>query len=343
MQSEKLAKFLNLAKSSGVSALVDRRTVGGIVVGASLVMTGYAVSSTSGGYAQPSSELLSQQAGAVDASIKSQLKDCSTQKAIDSALKAHSEIASAGPEVEKLFDTASDCFSSITQLNDLSDSIPSLDSIMGKAKDAVLRYAQKKVCSAVREYSSMVTGPLNKAITTVNNINGLEGIVDASISTGMKTVDPQLGQNYYTSSGGSYTLSTNPFGINQTSFSSGGSSGGSTAISGYNAQITQLTTQIGAAQAKVGPAELAVQRAQANLASCTGSYAYAGIGGSGADCSSYQQALTTAQSNLTSINTQLSALQGLLRNVVASQAESGGASSGASTASVTSSASALFN
>lgn len=76
-------------------------------------------------------------------------------------------MASATPNVESLFDVNDSCFASVSQIIDLSFSIPSLGSILSSAQDAVLKYAQKKVCSTVGKVSGMVTSICTSAVPLV--------------------------------------------------------------------------------------------------------------------------------------------------------------------------------
>ena len=137
----------------------------GVLVGASLALA------ASAGASQPSgnwfsslfatggsgaSSGVSSSMAAVDAAMNQKmqddLKNCDDVgigASIKTAIGAHSEMASATPNVESLFDVNDQCFASVSQIIDLSFSIPSLGSILSSAQDAVLKYAQKKVCSTV--------------------------------------------------------------------------------------------------------------------------------------------------------------------------------------------------
>ena len=146
----------------------------GMLVGASLTLAASAGASqasgnwfssvfSTGGSGSASSGVSASMA-AVDAAMNQKmqddLKNCDDVgigASIKTAIGAHSEMASATPNVESLFDVNSDCFSSIGQIFDLSFAIPSLASILSSAQDAVLKYAQKKVCTAVGKVSGMVT------------------------------------------------------------------------------------------------------------------------------------------------------------------------------------------
>ena len=135
----------------------------GVLVGASLALAASAgASQTSGNWfssmfstgGSGASSGVSSEMAAVDAAMtqkmQDDLKNCDEVGIganIKTAIGAHSQMASATPNVESLFDPSDSCFSSVSQIIDLSFSIPSLGSILSSAQDAVLKYAQKKVCS----------------------------------------------------------------------------------------------------------------------------------------------------------------------------------------------------
>ena len=147
---------------------------------------------------------------------------------IKTAIGAHSQMASATPNVESLFDVNDSCFASVSQIIDLSFSIPSLGSILSSAQDAVLKYAQKKVCSTVGKVSGMVTSPINQTIASWNQLGtqftDINGMANSAVGGSMSTLDPQLGSSYKPASAAStYSVNANAFGSNQTVFSAGAS------------------------------------------------------------------------------------------------------------------------
>ncbi|MDE1715332.1 hypothetical protein PWG14_22990 [Chromobacterium amazonense] len=213
----------------------------GVLVGASLTLAASAGTSQIGGNwfssmfstgGNSATTGVSASMAAVDAAMNQQmqddLKNCDDVgigASIKTAIGVHSEMASATPNVESLFDVNDSCFSEVSQIIDLSFSIPSLASILSSAEDAVLKYAQKKVCSAVGKVSGMVTTPINQAINDINQLQGftdINGMANTAIGGAMSTIDPQLGSGYHNAAGGSYTANTNPFGSNQTTFDSPG-------------------------------------------------------------------------------------------------------------------------
>lgn len=304
--------------AAAVGRVFDRRIAIGVALGVSVMFAGYAVSAVGSGstLASASSQLISQQSSVVADNIKADAEDCATGTkdgtighSIKQALDIHTELASATPNVESLFDVGSDCFSGLSQIFDLSFSIPSLASILSAAQDAVMKYAQKKICTAVNQVTGMVTSPINQAIGKVNGLSSfgdLNGMTNGLVQQGMSQIDPNLGSQYHSgTSGGTYTVGTNPFNGTQTDF--GGSTGTGSDMGGTNAQINALNQQIANVQAQVGPAQYQLQQAQQQLANCQ-AWQYN-------NCTSQQQAVASAQNNLNNLNSQLSALQSQLAGI----------------------------
>jgi hypothetical protein len=235
--------------ATAVALVANRRVIAGTVLGASLLFGGQAFAATS--------SLISQQDSVVADSIKAEAEDCAEGKegtighSIADALKIHTELASATPNVESLFSATQDCFSGLGSLFDLSGSIPSLGSILASAQAAVLKFAQKKVCTAVQQVTTMVTTPINQAIGKVGSggsIGDLNGLTNGLVSGGMSQLDPQLGSSYHNAAAGAqatYTVDVNPFNYVQTDF--GGAGAGST-----NGGVSPVTTP--APAAPVAPA-----------------------------------------------------------------------------------------
>ena len=216
----------------------------GVLVGASLVLAASAGASQSGGNwfssafstgGSSASSGVSSEMAAVDAAMNQKmlddLKNCDEVGIganIKTAIGAHNQMASATPNVESLFDVNDSCFASVSQIIDLSFSIPSLGSILSSAQDAVLKYAQKKVCSTVGKVSGMVTSPINQAIGQWNTLgqsfSDINGMANSAVGGSMSTLDPQLGSGYKpASAASSYSVNANAFGANQTVFNTGAS------------------------------------------------------------------------------------------------------------------------
>lgn len=216
----------------------------GVLVGASLVLAASAgASQTSGNWFSsifstggngPTTGVSASMA-AVDAAMNQKmqddLKNCDDVgigASIKTAIGAHSEMASATPNVESLFDVNDQCFASVSQIIDLSFSIPSLGSILSSAQDAVLKYAQKKVCSTVGKVSGMVTSPINQVIGQWNTLGqqftDINGMANSAVGGSMSTLDPQLGSGYKPASAATtYSVNANAFASNQTVFNTGAS------------------------------------------------------------------------------------------------------------------------
>ena len=217
----------------------------GVLVGASLALAASAgASQTSGnwfsslfstGGSGSASSGVSASLAAVDAAMNQKLaddlKNCDEVGIganIKTAIGAHSQMASATPNVESLFDVNDQCFASVSQIIDLSFSIPSLASILSSAQDAVLKYAQKKVCSTVGKVSGMVTSPINQAIGQWNTLGqqftDINGMANSAVGGSMSTLDPQLGSSYKPASAAStYSVNANAFATSQTVFNAGAS------------------------------------------------------------------------------------------------------------------------
>ncbi|ENH6339038.1 hypothetical protein ABWH74_002372 [Burkholderia vietnamiensis] len=216
----------------------------GVLVGASLALAASAGASQTGGNwfssmfstgGSSATTGVSASMAAVDAAMNQKmqddLKNCDDVgigASIKTAIGAHSEMASATPNVESLFDVNDSCFASVSQIIDLSFSIPSLGSILSSAQDAVLKYAQKKVCSTVGKVSGMVTSPINQAIGQWNTLGqqftDINGMANSAVGGSMSTLDPQLGSGYKPASAATaYSVNANAFGANQTVFNTGAS------------------------------------------------------------------------------------------------------------------------
>lgn len=311
--------------AASVGRVFDRKIVTGIAIGVTVMFAGYATSQTSGlvsTLSSASSTLLSQQSSVVADDIKKDAEDCATGTvdgtighSIGDALKIHTELASATPNVETLFDVSGDCFSGLSQIFDLSFAIPSLASILSAASSAVMQYAQKKICTAVNQVSGMVTSPINAAIGKINGLasfTDLNGMTNGLVSKGMSSIDPALGSAYHAPvAAGTTTVGTNPFNSSQTDFSGGntGSTPG-TNIGNANTSITALNSQIAAVQTQVMPAQYALQQAQAALASCSTNEYYDNCPAAQAQVNSSQAALNALNQQLSGLLSQLSGVSG---------------------------------
>jgi len=171
------------------------RPVVGALIGASLVLaaSASATQGSSGWFSSlfssgspgtsASANLIAATDAAMNAKMQADLQNCDDVgigASIKTAIGVHSEIASATPNVESLFDVNSNCFSSVAQLIDLSSAIPSWQSIIASAEQMVLQYAQKKACSAVSQVSGMVTTPINQVIGSWNQLGSKYTAINGS-------------------------------------------------------------------------------------------------------------------------------------------------------------------
>lgn len=252
--------------AQAIGKSVVKRAIQGTALGAWLVLAGPAFAATSS-LGSTSSSLISQQDSVVADAIKADAEDCAqgTKQgtigaSISDALKIHTELASATPNVESLFSATADCFGGLSSLFDLSGSIPSLGSILASAQAAVLQYAQKKVCSAVQQVASMVTTPLNQAIGKVSSgtsLGDLNGLTNGLVSQGMSTLDPQLGSSYHNAAAGyeaTYTVDVNPFNYVQTDFGGGTGTGTTTSPAAASSAIPTTSTSSGSTSSSTSSA-----------------------------------------------------------------------------------------
>lgn len=225
-----LSAALCAAFATGVQA---QDTGGGLLssLGSLFSSNSNTTSNTNSSGTGVTSSLLSQQQSVIAANIQQNAAQCATGEqpgtvgyAIKQAQNVHMQLASVRPNTDQLFQAGNGCFGGLSQLFDLSDTIPSLGSIMNAASAAVMQYAKQQVCQASNEVTSSVTTPLNQAIGSVTSVVSTSGI-NGMIGQQMGTVDPNLGSAWNANSpGGTYSINTNTFGINQSSFSSGGTS-----------------------------------------------------------------------------------------------------------------------
>lgn len=219
---------------SKLSQWVDPKIVGGAILGASIAFTGYSVADTNRGYFgsifTPKESTLAKDAeSVVAASIKQDAAECAAGDkpgtighAVKNAYQIHTEMASIPVDVESLFQASGTCFDGVGDIFDLSFAIPSLASIVSAAQSALVKFAQKKVCSAVDKVSGLVTSPINQALGKVGGIGAftdINGFANDIVGNGLGQLDPDLGREYGPATpGGTYTVNT--FDAAQTNFNS---------------------------------------------------------------------------------------------------------------------------
>lgn len=235
----------------------------GTFIGASLVLAASASATQSSAWfsslyastgspgSTASANLVASADAAMTAKMQDDLQNCDDVgigASIKTAVGIHSELASATPNVESLFDVNNSCFSSVAQLIDLSSTIPSWQSIISSAEQIVLQYAQKKACSAVSQVSGMVTSPINQVVGSWNQLGSKFTAINGSSNSSLSTyVNPQLGAQYQPAPATSYAVNTNPFQTSQTTFSSTSAAQTTTApvTSNQSVQTTDTNSSTG--------------------------------------------------------------------------------------------------
>lgn len=307
---------------NAVLSVFDRKIMIGLVAGASMVMAGYAVSQSSGlpnilGNGQ--SLNMAQEVSIRANEVRAEEADCiqgnaGIGKAINDAITAHTRIAAASPNTEVLFSSSGSCFAQLTQIFDLSFAIPSLASIISAAQNALLAYAQKKVCTAVSQVSGMVASPINDAIRDVNSTVG--GFRDLNgMTTGIITreVNSSLGRMDGSANGanGSYSVSVNPFNASQTTFETGPSTPVPTNNApvqspNTNGVLSNINAQIAQDNAQLNQARSLLAAAQQRFASCRAVQV---------DCSNLAVDVTTQTNTVNELIDRLNFLNQQARNL----------------------------
>lgn len=99
---------------------------------------------------------------------------------------------------DKIFSTASKggCFNALKDFPNLSASIPSLTSIADSLKKTLVRYATRKVCTAVNDALTEVIEPINEVMDKISE-NGqidLTGEFNNRMTDELYKIDPELGR-----------------------------------------------------------------------------------------------------------------------------------------------------
>lgn len=115
--------------------------------------------------------------------------------AINEAVRVHTRIAATAIDTDAMFND-NDCFGDLGEMVDLSEHIPSVDAIWGRVRDALGKWAKRKVCSTARNLGTRVMTPVNRTIEDVNQIADLNGLTNGMIREGMQGLDPELGNVY---------------------------------------------------------------------------------------------------------------------------------------------------
>jgi hypothetical protein len=304
--------FVQLKRMLRTRPKLVASVVGGVFIGSVGFATGAGFDylgfgsgfSSPGATASPaaSSLLIADQTSKSAARLQSDAADCANNglgKDIKDAQKIHETLAWAQPNTEKLFDVNQACFSSLSQIWDLSFSIPSLSSIISSAINAVKQYAQQRVCTAVNEVSSMVAQPINQAMSQVNGLyGGLSG--GGLISGAMSEIDPQLGNQFQMPRGDTTFQLGDGFNAMQSSFNNGSGSSGSGTFSDLLNQSSSSINSIFNSQT-AATSQLYNQTQQLNQAQ----QQYNRCLGSGGSCTQQQQQVLNIQSQITATQNTL--------------------------------------
>lgn len=101
-------------------------------------------------------------------------------------------------DIDKIYDLGerNGCFDVLSEFPDLSINIPSLSSIYDAITSTLLKYAQRKACTAV---NSAIKEALEPGIKVLDKISDqgkidLTGAVDAEINKGINKIDPDIGK-----------------------------------------------------------------------------------------------------------------------------------------------------
>lgn len=282
-----------MAASVGI---IDRRVVMGFVMGVAVMFTGIAGSAT-GTQAAPSpkatSTLISQQSSVIADEIRADATRCAQGNtpgtighSVRNALTIHTTIAQASPRVDDLF--GGDCFAGLSQLMDLSLSIPSLASIINAATNVVMQYLQNRICTAIQDVTGRATTPINNAINQINgllgDLNGMTSGLSSGSWIGFKVAVPETTQ-----------LPANPYKGAQTDF------GGGRPMAPDMSGVVQANAALAELNAVMGESETVqrqMEEARVALVACTAER--------GGDCKTQKDALSRAQAALGALNQRAS-------------------------------------
>jgi hypothetical protein len=194
--------------------IIDKKLIAGLVIGITIAAGTSVVaedapneegtlSTLANFLGLKSSESTNPTSSVISKTLELEAQKCATAEngslgaSIKMASKIHLEIAAVAPPVEELFD--GDCFTGLMSIFDLSFTIPSIASIISAATQAVIQFAQKKVCRAIKKASSMIADPINQAIGKINGLQGLtdgNGLINGMVQNGLSSIDKDLGNEY---------------------------------------------------------------------------------------------------------------------------------------------------
>ena len=123
--------------------------------------------------------------------------------AINTAVDVHTRIAATPIDTDGLFN-GNDCFDQLMDVIDLSSTVIDFSNIWASAQQALIQWAQRRVCTTVNDMANRVLEPVNNTIEAIKYRrayaranNAIEGVVLSetdrrfmdSISVGMSKTD----------------------------------------------------------------------------------------------------------------------------------------------------------
>lgn len=189
---------------------------------------------------------------AIAESIREQAENCAEGQegtigdAIAQAQEAHLRLASTTVNTDRYFDIENNCFSKLGNMADwdLSDTMPDFGNWWGRVQQALIRFAERRICSAVNEVVSSATESVNGAIEDVGqmrSIGDLNGLTNSMTREGLSRIDPGLGREYRNARGRE-TYNINVFNPDQTRFDGegGGNEDGQSGNAAQGAALKSL-------------------------------------------------------------------------------------------------------
>lgn len=101
-------------------------------------------------------------------------------------------------DIDKIYEVgkSNGCFDVLNDFPDLSVNIPSLSAIFDAVTSTLLKYAQRKVCTAVNSAIEEALEPGIKALDKISDQGKIDltGAVDDEINKGINKIDPDIGK-----------------------------------------------------------------------------------------------------------------------------------------------------
>lgn len=103
-----------------------------------------------------------------------------------------------GVNLDKIFQAGKKggCFDALMDFPDLSVNIPTISGIFNSLKNTLLKYAVRKVCTAVNEVLEDVIGPIKEVIEKIEDDVDLSGTVNKKLGQKLGEIDPDLHRYY---------------------------------------------------------------------------------------------------------------------------------------------------